>query len=114
MDSIVFPYFPKLTLTKFLRSVRPSIASIILNHPTDWLLQNVDKNTYEKITILRKYADGYAATFTIHSTAGNGEGYLFNSSLLLPTASQTRTRNLWLPSASVYFHLYVIETVQNW
>ena len=135
MNSIVFPCFPKLILIKFVYSVRPSIVSIILNHPTDFLLQNADKNTYEKIAILRKYANGYAATsltllssvcvfffflgflsrtFTIHRTAGKGEGYLFNSSLLLPPASRTRTGNLWFRSASVSFHLYVIETVQNW
>ena len=28
-------------------------------------------------------------TFTIHGTAGEGGGYLFNSSLPLPPASQT-------------------------
>ena len=134
MNSIVFPCFPKLILTKFVRSVRPSIVSIIRNHPTHLLLQNSDKNAYEKIAILRKYADGYAATsltlhssvcvfffflgflsrtFTFHRTAGKGEGYLFNSSVLLPPASRTRTGNLWFPSASVSFHLYVVETVQN-
>ena len=62
MNSIVFPYFPILNLTKIVRSVRLSIVSIIRNHPTDLLLQNADKNAYEKIAILRKYADGYAAT----------------------------------------------------
>ena len=103
MNSIVFPCFPKLILTKFVCSVRPSIVSIILNHPTDLLLQNAGKNAYEKIAILRKYPDGYATTsltwhssvrvfffflgflsriFEIHRTAGKGEGYLFNSSLL--------------------------------
>ena len=35
---------------------------MIRNHPTDLLLQNADKNAYEKVAILRKYADGYAAT----------------------------------------------------
>ena len=68
MNSIVFPCFPKSILTKFVRSVRPSIVSIIRNHPTHLLLQNSDKNAYEKIAILRKYADGYAATsLTLHS-----------------------------------------------
>ena len=131
----VFLCFPKLIQAKFVHSFRPFIVSIILNHPIDFLLQNADKNAYEKIAIIRKYADGYAATsltlhssvcvfffflvffprtFTIHRTAGKGEGYLFNSSLLLPPASRTRTGNLWFPSASVSFHLYVIETVQNW
>ena len=62
MNSIVFPCFPKLILTKFVRFVRPSIVSVTLNHPTDLLLQNADKNSYEKIAILRKYAEGYAAT----------------------------------------------------
>ena len=59
--------------------------------------------------------------FTIHRTAGEGGGYLFNSSLPLPPAyghldisqaitaessplhiagSRTRTGNLWFPSAS--------------
>ena len=134
MNSIVFPCFPKLILTKFVRSVRPSIVSIIRNHPTHLLLQNSDKNAYEKIAILRKYADGYAATsltlhssvcvfffflgflsrtFTIHRTAEKGEGYLFNSCLLLLPASRTQNGNLWFPSASVSFHLYVIEIVQN-
>ena len=61
MKSIVFPCFPKSILTKFVCSVRPSIVSIIRNHPTDLILQNADKNAYEKIAILRKYADGYAA-----------------------------------------------------
>ena len=135
MSSIVFPCFPKLILTKFVCSVRPSTVSTILNHPTDLLLQNAGKNAYEKIAILRKYADRYAATsltlrsslcvfffflgflsrtFTIHRTAGKGEGYLFNSSPLLPLASLTRTGNLWFPSANVSFDLYVIETVQYW
>ena len=134
MKSIVFTCFPKLILTKFVRSVRPSIVSIIRNHPTHLLLQNSDKNAYEKIAILRKYADGYAATsltlhssvcvfffflgflsrtFTFHRTAGKGESYLCNSFVLLPPASRTRTENLWFPSASVSFHLYVVETVQN-
>ena len=103
------------------------------NDLTDLLLQNVDKNTYEKIPILCKYADGDAATsphsslcvftfflvflsqtFTIYRTAGKGKGYLFDSSLLLPPASRTQTGNLWFPNESVSFHLYVIETVQNW
>ena len=135
MNSIVFPCFPKLILTKFVRSVRPSIVSIIRNHPTDVPLQNADKrNAYWYFDILRKCADAYAATsltlhsfvcvflfflgflsrtFTFHRTAGKGEGYLFNSSVLLPPASRTRTGNLWFPSASVSFHLYVVETVQN-
>ena len=42
--------------------VIPSIASIVRNHPTDLLLQNAEK-------MLRKYADGYAATsLTLHSS----------------------------------------------
>ena len=135
MKSIVFTCFPKLILTKFVRSVRPSIVSIIRNHPTDVPLQSADKrNAYEKIAILRKCADAYAATsltlhsfvcvflfflgflsrtFTFHRTAGKGESYLCNSFVLLPPASRTRTENLWFPSASVSFHLYVVETVQN-
>ena len=69
MNSIVFPCFPKLILTKFVRSVRPSIVSIIRNHPTHLLLQNSDKNAYEKIAILRKNADDYAATsLTLNSS----------------------------------------------
>ena len=68
MNSIAFPCFPKLILTKFVRSVRPFTVSIMRNHPTDLLLQNADKNAYEKIAILRKYADGYAAiSLTLHS-----------------------------------------------
>ena len=68
MNSIVFRCFPKLILTKFVCSVTPSIVSIIRNHPTDLLLQNADKNAYEKIAILRKYADGYAVTsLTLHT-----------------------------------------------
>ena len=67
MNSIVFPCFPKLILTKFVRSVRLSIISIIRNHTIDLVLQNADKNAYEKIVILRKYADGYVATsLTLH------------------------------------------------
>ena len=68
MNSVVFPCFPKLIVTKFVFSVRPSIVSIIRNHPTDLLFQNADKNAYEKIALLRKYADDYAATpLTLHS-----------------------------------------------
>ena len=135
MNNIVFPCFPKLILPKYVRPVRPSIVSIILNHPTDLLQRNADKNASEKIAIIRKYADGYAATsltlhssvcvfffflgflsrtFTIYRTAGKGSGYLFNSSLLLPPSSRALTRKLWFPSTSKSFHLYVIETVQNW
>ena len=62
MKSIVFPCFPKLILVKFVRSVRPFIVSNIRNHLTDLPLQNADKKAYEKIVILRKHADGYAAT----------------------------------------------------
>ena len=135
MKSIVFTCFPKLILTKFVRSVRPSIVSIIRNHPTDVPLQSADKrNAYEKIAILRKCADAYAATsltlhsfvcvflfflgflsrtFTFHRTAGKGEGYLFKSFVLLLPASRSRTGNLSFPNASVSFHLYVVETVQN-
>ena len=69
MNNIVFPCFPKVFLTKFVHSVGTSIVSIILNHSTDLLLQNADENAYEKIAILRKYADGYAATsLTLHSS----------------------------------------------
>ena len=46
MNSIVFPCFPKVILKKIVRSVRPSIVSIILNYPTDLLLQDADKNAY--------------------------------------------------------------------
>ena len=88
-----FPCFPISVLTNYVRSVIPSIVSIIHNPPTDLLLQNTDKNAYEKFTILRKNADGYAVnfltlhsfvcvfffflgflsrTFTIHRTAGKG------------------------------------------
>ena len=68
MNSIVFPCFPKVILAKSVRSDRPSIVSIIRNHPTDLLLQNADKSAYEKIATLRKYADGYAATsLKLHS-----------------------------------------------
>ena len=133
MKSIVFPCFPKSILAKFVCSARPSIVSIIRNHPTD-VIKRCEKNAYEKIAIFRKCADGYAATsltfyssvcvfffflgflsrtFTFHRTTGKGEGCLFNSSVLLPPASRTRTGNLWFPSASVSFHLYVVETVQN-
>ena len=34
------------------------------------------------------YLGFLSRTFTIHGTAGEGEGYLFNSSLPLPPASQ--------------------------
>ena len=133
MKRIVFPCFPDSILTKFVRAVRPFIFSIIRNHPTD-AMKRCEKNAYEKIAILRKCADGYAATsltfyssvcvfffflgflsrtFTFHRTAGKGEGYLFNSSVLLPPASRNRSGNLWFPSASVSIHLYVVETVQN-
>ena len=132
MSSIVFPCFPKLMVTKFVCSVRPSIVSIIRNHPTDLLFQNADKTAYEKIALLRKCADGYAATpltlhsfvcvfffflgflsrtFTIHRTAGEGEGYLFNSSLLLPPVSRALNGKFWFTSTSKSFDLNVIETV---
>ena len=61
MKSIVFPCFPKSIWTKFVCSVRPSIFSIIRNHPTD-AMKRCERNAYEKIAILRKYVDGYAAT----------------------------------------------------
>ena len=61
MKSIVFPCFPKSILTKFVCSVRPSIVSIIRNHPTD-AMKRCGKNANEKIAILRKCADGYALT----------------------------------------------------
>ena len=35
------------------------------------------------------YPDFFSRTFTIHRTAGEKGGYIFNSSLLLPLASQT-------------------------
>ena len=86
---------------------------IISNQPTDLLLQNADKNAYEKIAILCKYANGYGATsltlhssvcvfffllgflsqtFTIPKAAGKGEGYLFNFSLLLSTSLRDSKR----------------------
>ena len=129
MKSIVFPCFPKSILTKFVCSVRPSIVSIIRNHPTD-AMKRCEKNAYEKIAILRKCADGYAATsltfyssvcvfffflgflsrtFTFHRTAGKGEGYLFKSFVLLLPASPSRTGKLSFPNASVSFHLYVLR-----
>ena len=131
MSSIVFPCFPKLMVTKFVCSVRPSIVSIIRNHPTD-AMKRCEKNAYEKIAILRKCADGYAATsltfyssvcvfffflgflsrtFTIHRTAGEGEGYLFNSSLLFPPVSRALNGKFWFTSTSKSFDLNVIETV---
>ena len=67
MNSIVYPCFPKLILKKCVRSDRPSVVSITRNHPPDWLLHNADKNAYQKIAILRKYADGYAGT-SLHSS----------------------------------------------
>ena len=128
MKSIVIPCFPKSILTKFVFSVRSFIVSIICNHPTDAMKRCV-KNAYEKIAILHKCADGYAATpLTFYSsecvffsfwvffhkpsrfTGLQGKG---NSSVLLPPTSRTRTGNLWFPSASVSFHSYVVETVQN-
>ena len=67
------------------------------------------------------YLGFLSRTFTIHGTAGEGGGYLFNSSLPLPSlhrrldisraitaessplriaGSRTRTGNLWFPSAT--------------
>ena len=130
MLQLQFPCFPKLILTKFVRSDRASIFSIISNHPTDLLLQNADN----LIAILCKYGNCYAATsltlhssvcvfffllgflsqtFTIPEAAGKGEGYLFNFSLLLPPVSGTRNGNPWFPSACVSFHLYVIIVIRN-
>ena len=104
MKSIVFPCFLKSILTKFVCSVRPSIVSIIRNHPTD-AMKRCEKNPYEKIAILCKCADGYAATsltfyssvrvfffflgflsgtYTFHRTSGKGKAisltplYYFN------------------------------------
>ena len=72
-------------------------------------------------TIFFFYLGFLSRTFTIHKTAGEGGGYLFNSSLPLPPAyrlldisrvitagssplriagSGTQTGNLWFPSAS--------------
>ena len=134
MNSIVFPCFPKLILTKFVRSVRPSIVSIIRNHPTHLLLQNSDKNAYEKIAILRKYADGYAATsLTLHSSVCVFfflSGFSFTnihdsqdcrergrlSFSRLSTTSTRFTDSKREPLVSKHkcsFHLYVIEIVQN-
>ena len=45
------------------------------------------KNIY--IYIFFFYLGFLSRTFTIHGTAGEGGGYLFNSSLPLPPASQT-------------------------
>ena len=133
MKSIVFPCFPKSILTNLFCSVRPSIVSITRNHSTD-AMKRCEKNAYEKIAILCKCADDYAATsltfyssvylfffslgflsrtFTFHRTAGKGEGYLFKSFVLLLPASRSRTGNLSFPNASVSFHLHVVETVQH-
>ena len=56
------------------------------------------------------YLGFLSRTFTNHRTAGEEGGHFFNSSLLLPPASQssplyiassrTRTGNLWFPSTS--------------
>ena len=72
-------------------------------------------------SLLKDYDKYRSRTFTINRTAGKGRRYLFNSSLPLPSASQTlninqaitaessplhiasnrtRTGNLWFPSAS--------------
>ena len=138
MNSIVFlvffcfPCFPKSMLTKYVRSVRPSIVSIIRNHPTDLLLQNADKNAHEKFTILRKNADGYAVTsLTLNSFVcvfisfwvfchehlritglqGKGKAISLTPSLLLPPATRAVAGKLWFPGTSKSFHLYVTETV---
>ena len=63
MNSTVSPCFPKLILTKFARSFKSSIVSIILNHPANLLLQNADKNAYEKIPILRKHCRWLCCNF---------------------------------------------------
>ena len=127
MKSIVFPCFPKLILTKFVRSVRPSIAFITRNHPTDLLLQNADKT-------LRKYAASYAATsLTLHSSVCVFfflSGFSFTnihdsqdcrergrlSFSRLSTTSTRFTDSKREPLVSKHkcsFHLYVIEIVQN-
>ena len=46
-------------------------------------------DTKKKIYIFFFYLGFLSRTFTIHGTAGEGGGYLFNSSLPLPPASQT-------------------------
>ena len=131
MKRIVIPCFLKSILTKFFCSVRPSIVSIIRNHPTD-AMKRCEKNAYEKIAILCKCADDCTATsltfyssvcvfffflgflsrtFTFHRTAGKGEGYLFNSSVLLPPASRTRTGNLFPTGFQVQVCLSEIKTI---
>ena len=60
---------------------------------------NIDKSYLEKKIpdtsgLVKKiffffYLGFLSRTFTIHGTAGEGGGYLFNSSLPLPPASQT-------------------------
>ena len=47
------------------------------------------KNLLDKYFFFFSYLGFLSRTFTIHRTAGEGGGYLFNSSLPLPPASQT-------------------------
>ena len=74
------------------------------------------------------YLGFLSQTFTIHRTAGEGDGYLFNSSLPLPLASQTlryqpaiteessslhiasRRTRLWKPCMVQYKQIKFIKT----
>ena len=104
---------------------------LIKNRPRkNWLRKSLCKKydaqyfifgTCPHIYIFFFYLGFLSQTFTIHGTAGEGGGYLFNSSLPLPplhrhldisraitaessplhiAGSRTRTGNLWFPSAS--------------
>ena len=75
-----------------------------------WLCCNFTNITLLRVCVFFLFLGFLSRTFTFHRTAGKGEGYLFNSSILIPPASQTRTGNLWFPSASASFNLYVVET----
>ena len=111
-----FSCFPKSILRNYVRSVRPSVVSIIRNHPIDLLLQNAEKSAYEKFTILRKNADGYAVTsLTLNSFVcvfisfwvfchehlritglqGKGKAISLTPSLLLPPATRALAGKLW-------------------
>ena len=72
------------------------LGEILKDLPLDYLVISETKLD-ESFSNSQLKLDGYfffylgflSRTFTIHRTAGEGGGYLFNSSLPLPPASQT-------------------------
>ena len=54
-----------------------------------YIYTHIHTHLYIYLFFFFVYLGFLSGTFTIHGTAGEGGGYLFNSSLPLPPASQT-------------------------